>query len=980
MRSPLPLLRRFRIGIAAVVILVLIYALLGFLLVPKLARSAIQNQLGRDGRQLAIDRFAFNPFSLDARIEGFALNDAQGAPLLAFKTLDVNAAVFASLWQRGLVLQEVSLGSPYVSLVRGADGTINLLALLPPSKKASQPAAGAPPRIRISRFAVDEGKLDLEDEMTSAGRPQPFVTTLSPIHFDLKDFRTEQAYDNAYQFSARVASGEELDWSGEFSLQPLASSGRFALRKLQAKTIDAYLQGQLPVQLLSGVGTVEGRYQLRFDPALALDLELPSVTVQQLALGERGTATAEPPLAIAELRIAGVALSLAQRSVTVHSLEIDGAKINAQREKDGSLSLSRLLPQPPRVTVEPVVPVPRTRTKQDAQTPVAATLPPGAADASWRIGIESIKLAGGALAFDDRAVTPAVHFALDPINLGVAGYSSASDAKLKLSGDLRLNQKTRLALDGDVQLQPLGTTLNLVLQDLALAPLQPYLAPYTGLRLKSGQLGGKFQLRYATAPDTSTSLAFSGDLGVADFVAQDPLQQDFLKWRQLSLSGIDYQQTPPKLVIDRITVSAPYARVVIEEDRSLNVSQVLSPPSAAAPATKPAAATAATKPLPIRIGTISVDNGSANFADHSIKPPFATAIAGLAGRITGLSSEPASRAKLSFTGNVDKYAPVVISGEINPLAASKYADVNLSFRNMDLTTFNPYSGRFAGYNIAKGKLTTELEYKIDNRKLDAKHHVVIDQLEFGEATGSKEAVPLPVRLAVSLLKDRRGVIDIDLPVAGSLDDPSFRVGPVLWKVFVNLLTRIVTAPFAAIGHLFGGGAELSYVDFGAGSATLSADAAAKLGTLATALAERPQLRLDVPLVTAAAEDRAALAQTALAQALPPTLTADAAAKDRIKALERIYRDQFKKAPAYPDASGNKDEVAQAHSSFLEAALLQRLGPDEASLQQLAKDRAQAVQAALLANPGIVAERIFITGGTDDATTEGGMVRMALTLK
>src|SRR5262249_42265762 len=160
-----------------------------------------------------------------------------------------------------------------------------------------------------------------------------------------------------------------------------------------------------------------------------------------------------------------------------------------------------------------------------------------------------------------------------------------------------------------------------------------------------------------------------------------------------------------------------------------------------------------------------------------------------------LSSDPNSRAQVKLTGSVDQFSPVDISGTLNLLSTALYTDIGLSFRNMELTTFNPYSGKYAGYDIAKGKLTTELHYKVENRKLDAQHHVVLDQLEFGGATNSKDAVPLPVRLAVALLKDRNGVIDLNLPVGGSLDDPQFRLGPIIWKVVLNTLEKIVTAPF-----------------------------------------------------------------------------------------------------------------------------------------------------------------------------------------
>ncbi len=1053
MRVPRQFLKRHRIGLAIGAALLLLYAGLGFLLVPKLARSLLTQQLALDGRQLLVSRIAFNPFSLVAEIDGLALNDAQGKPLLAFQMLRVNAAVFASLWYRSGVLQEVRLQRPYVALVREADGSFNLSKLLPPSKpQDAPPKSSAPPRLRIQSLVVDDGKIDVKD----LSRPQAFTTSFSPIRFSLKDFRTEASYDNAYQFSARAESGEQFDWSGDFSVQPLGSTGRFALRDLQALTVADYLQNQLPVQLLSGVGELNGSYTLTFDPQLSLDVAIPAIRLRAFALTERGADKANPPLSIEQLEIGDIALSLAKHTVTVGKVAIDGAQLHVQRETDGSLNLSRLLPAADSASESSTTRPPNARRAQSrksnapdaakatssaanraasaasaASAATTATASPGASNAAaasaanaagtvdtdtpkpaadtsetkasaWRVSVGSVHLGNAAVLVDDHALAPATHFALRPINLDVAGYSNAADAQLKLVGDLKLEPAAQLKLDGKLRPTPLDAALKLQLQGLDLAALQPYLAPYTGLRLKSGTFGSALQVHYAAAGAKPAQLAASGDVGIANFVAQDPAQQDFLKWRQLDITGIDYQQSPQKLAIRQIALTAPYARVVIEQDRSINVVQVMSPPSATAsvatkapsnesaqavpakpvevggktPATKPATA----NPMPIRIDTITLAGGSANFADRSIEPQFATAIVALAGKVTGLSTVASSRAKLHFDGHVDQYAPVVIDGEINPLAASKYADVSLSFRNMDLTTFNPYSGRFAGYNIVKGKLTTELKYKIEDRKLDAQHHVVVDQLEFGDATGSKQAVPLPVRLAVSLLKDRNGVIDLQLPVAGSLDDPTFSVGPIIWHVFVNLLTKVVTAPFAAIGSLFGGGDELSYVDFAAGAASLNDTESGKLGKLAAALVERPQLRLDVPLAVAEAADRKALAQRSLDQLLPPA-AASAVPKDRLKALERVYRDQLKKSLSYPETSGDdKDAQIKSRIDWIESALIERLAPDEAALQQLGKDRAQAVEALLLTNSQINAERIFVVAGSGSATTDTGGVRMALKLE
>ena len=371
------------------------------------------------------------------------------------------------------------------------------------------------------------------------------------------------------------------------------------------------------------------------------------------------------------------------------------------------------------------------------------------------------------------------------------------------------------------------------------------------------------------------------------------------------------------------------------------------------------------------------------FADYSIKPSFATGIVDLEGTITGLSSQPSSRAKVQLAGKVDRYAPVDIAGEVNLLAAAKYSDIALNFRNMELTTFNPYSGKFAGYNISKGKLSTELRYRVEDRKLDAQHHIVVDNLEFGDKTDSKDAAPIPIKLAVALLKDRQGVIDLQVPVGGSLDDPKFRLGPIIWKALLGLLTKIVTAPFAALGALFGGGDELAYVDFQPGSAELRAGQAEQLAKLAQALVERPQLRLDVPVTLLASEDSKAIALAALYARVPPLADAsdDAASRPRLTQLEALYKASAKAAPEYPPETQVEDSIDwSARAAWLEARLLESLQPDQPTLDTLARERAQAVQAAVLANTAVAPERLFITTERGASLASNGNVRMELKLE
>lgn len=965
---------------------VLLYALAGFFLVPYVARQQIERYVTETlQRKVSIGDIRFNPFLFDASVSDLQLSEADNSPLVAFRHLYVNAQL-ASLWQRAVVLHEVQLSAPNVELVIEKDATVNLAKLIPTTAVTAEEES-EPLRVRIGKLAVVAGRVAIADYTGS----KPFTAAVTPIFFTLNDFKTDAGFANAYAFTGLTTSGEQLAWSGEFTVEPLGSTGSFDVQKLKFATLDAYLEQSLPFQLASGEVDLSGNYRIMLNPALALDVMLPSVRVRELSLAQRAT-DAHAPIALPGIEIQDVAFSYDRRDVGAKRVEVTRPRVEVALERDGSISLLNLLNGAPEAS----------SVAAPAQQIDAGESPTTSASSPWRIHVDTVHVADATILAEDRSVQPTTRSELSPVQLTVDNWSTDAAAKLQIDVDVTIDRQARLLSKGELQLEPLGAQLAVELKDFDLPMIQPYLERTTDMTLHSGKLGVKGAVSYSSTPDSAPPLTFKGEVQVANLRTTDQLvNEDFVKWRSLAISGIDYSQHPDRLNIERIVARQPYAKVVIAKDTSLNVAKVLrlapapeadedvadSEPTARE---NKAPIAAAAKPFPMRIRRVAIIDGSANFADYSIEPSFASGILQLNGGITGLSSNPASRAKVKLDGKVDKYAPVDISGTVNVLAATKYTDLALAFRNMELTTFNPYSGKFAGYNISKGKLSTELHYKVEDRKLGAAHHIVLDNLEFGAKTDSKDAAPIPIKLAVALLKDRQGIIDLNLPVSGTLDDPKFRLGPIIWKAVMGLLTKIVTSPFAALGALFGGGDELAYVDFAPGSAALAATETQKLNQLAKALIERPQLKLNLPLTTLAAIDGEAMARAALVAKLPADPAAveppdEGARRKQLGQLEKTYREVLGKAPEYP-ADAKADEQVdpegelRVRRDFLERSLLEHFRPDDAALIELARARARAVQDTLLANTELSPERVFITvEGTDGKASAGG-VRMEMKLE
>lgn len=969
-----PLLRRFRwlwIGLA---VLLAIYSAVGFLLVPYMARSAIERYVVEDlQRKVSIGTIRFNPFTFTSETRAFSLTEADGSPIASFDLFRMNAQVLSSIFYRAWTFKEVRLDRPDLHAIVDEDGTLNFSRLAPPKDGGTAAADStgrdkAPIALRIGTLAVHEGRIAFEDR--SRTRRRPFSATLTPIEFTLTDFRTSPDFQNAYRFEGSTLSGEQLVWSGQFSIQPLGSSGRFLVTSLKAGTITAYMQEALPFDLPSGSIDIDGQYLLDLSEDVQLSLDLASIKLDDVALSPKGPEPREPWIRLPSVEIADTSLSLRDRTVSVGHARIADASAGIRREADGRLNLVELFGGPAPGDVPEALP-------DEAQA---------GAGPEWTFSVGTLDVQRAAAVLEDLAVDPPARLSVGAPSITVSNFSTQPGSSTTVNLDLTTGESGLIAAQGELRLEPLEGRLLVDAAGIDLTPLQPYLAERTALELESGGISfkGNVDVKAPQGTDGTARIAADGEVTVAGLAARDAVtKQALVRWDSLHLSGMRYEQNPESLTIEHIALRKPAGRIVISEDSALNLRTVLNPPgrnpASAAPA-RTAAAPPTAAPMPVRIRSVSIEDGSSDFSDYSVEPNFAATIVGLNGTVNGLSSNASSRAEVKLTGNVDRYAPVDISGQVNLLSAAVYSDLALNFKNMELTTFNPYSGKYAGYSINKGKLATELRYKVENRRLDAQHHIILDQLEFGSKTDSKDAVPLPVRLAASLLKDRHGVIDINVPVTGSLDDPEFRIGPLIWKAFLGLLTKIVTAPFALLGSLFGGGDELAFIDFAPGSAAIAADQTEKLSNLAKALVERPNLRLDVPLQTLVEADDAAL-QKAQFDAALAALLADPAAPpaDRLAALARLYEQQMGMPPVYPAPTAPDADVIAANIAFLEAALGPKFAPGAAQRIQLSRARADAVQAAVLDGTGVSPERVFLTERESGKTAVPGTARMELKL-
>ena len=1018
--------KTFRI-VGIVALLTGIYAIAGFWLAPKLLRNALLDDIPKVlvGVKPTVGDVRVNPFLLQVEIKDFFLTGPNGTKLVGFGRLFVDFES-SSIWHRAYTFSHIDIASPFANAVIFKDGSLNLAQLSPKPAEKPKPTpknAEPIPALRIGSFKVTQGFLSFDDRM----HPSDFATRLEPINFELQKFTTG-VEGGRFTFTGASKLGERIEWHGHVSVQPIESDGEFQIAGLQAHTIWEYLEDRLSFLVNSGKIDVNATYKFSLKDDVDFKADVSRIALTDLAVRPKNSDI--DWVTVPELIVSGTTVDLKPRRAHSDSLSLTGVKLVTWLEADGSLNLMKLATSPA-VSADTAPSAPSPPTPPPTPTTVTTAAPGAgvAAGPEWQYDLREFALRDASISAEDRRTRPAAKVLLAPLSIKVDGASSNLAKPLAVSLDTKINGAGSLNVNGDVTPQPMTANLSVKLADIELAAIQPYIAQYTSMTLLAGALSGDAKVRYGS---TQPALQFGGNISVAKLHTVDnALHDDFINWDRLDIQGLNFQHDPDRLDIDQIVARKLYARVIIEPDESINVKRVLagpgatvvapsgtrSPPVAATAAPAPApplprkgrkpgpatgaaaagAAPASTAPtMPMSVKKVVLQSSQANFADLSVMPNFATGIQNLEGTVLGLSSKANSRAKVDLHGSVGAFAPASITGEVNVLSAALYTDLTMSFRNIELSTFNPYSGKFAGYNISKGKLTTELHYKVDGVKLDAQHHIIVEQLEFGDKTESKDAVSLPVKLAVALLKDRDGVIDLNLPVTGSIDDPQFKLGPIIWKVFVHILEKAVTAPFALLGSLFGGGPDLQFVDFQPGAADLDAVATEKAQSMVKALNARPQLKIEIPIAVVGELDRPSLVEAKFQAQIHEVQAAAGARKKsaattafeqldpaaQLDVLTQLYVKDFGAEPKFPDsvaAIKTKPEIAAAKIEFLSRELHAHIAVSESELTALGQQRAMNLQQALLTGTQIDPERVFLVAN-DKAKKQDGLVRLEFSLR
>jgi hypothetical protein len=831
---------RWRLALRIFAVLFVVVTIVGFFVVPPIVKSQLEQRVTEAlGRTTTVGAVKFNPYTLGLTLERLDIQrlDKTGS-FAGWDRLYVNFDLLASLG--GTVsLHAVELDGFHVTASIEQDGNFNFadilakLAAPPAEAKKAAPAAPAKPfALHLGRLAVANARVDFADR----SRARPFATVLGPVSFTLTEFRTVTERGAPFHFAAVTEAGEKFEWTGSLVAAPFSSKGRVVLEQINLPKYAAYYADRFGAELTGGRLSFRTDYEVALSDKLhTARLANGAVQLRGLTLAER--ATNETVLDLPALDVTGLAFDAVKLTGRIDAVRLTGGTVSARRDADGTINWLSFLP--------PAAPVP---------APVAASAPTSTPAPDVTIGEFAVeKLAFG---FEDRAAPRPAKLALGAVSVSVKNISLADGAVLPVQLGFDWAPRGHVSVAGTVALKPtVRAELQLDVADFAVLPLSPYLEQQLNARLAQGAVSTKQQITLALPAGGAPVVEVAGSLRVDQLGLVDgAAQEELAGFASLALNGLKVATAPQlKVSLEEIALAGPYARVVVREDKALNLAGLARPaPAASAPspasAPAPAAAAAAEAPASapdISIGRVTIDGGNFSFTDRSLAPQVRVALEKFGGTIGALSSKNLARAAVDLRGAVDGVGPVAVTGQLDPLGTPRFVDLKVDIKNVDLVPLSPYSGKYAGYELARGKFALDVKARIEGDRLQSDNVITLQQFTFGAPVESPDATKLPVRLGVALLKDIDGKIVIDVPMSGDVNDPNLRISKVVWRVVGNLLTKAAVSPFALIGSMFGGGDDLAFQQFEPGSAELREQARGKLDTMVKALTNRPGLSLGI---------------------------------------------------------------------------------------------------------------------------------------
>ncbi|MFN3714568.1 MAG: DUF748 domain-containing protein [Alcanivoracaceae bacterium] len=956
--------------IAAVLALLwLLYVLGGyFVLSPVLRNVLVSSVADMTGREVVLERAVFNPAALSVSLRGFALRDDDGTDLLAFDEFYANFEL-SSLLRWSWHFDRISLYGPRVRVVQtGAeqfnfDDILTRLTAAPTEPEPANPASDLLPRFSFRELLLVQGDFRFRDQ----ARAEPDELVLAPVSFRIADFSTRADGDgnNSFAFAVTGPAGGRLDWAGSVSFDPLRASGRLSLSAVDLTPFAEFFRDQVNFRVPSAMLDIATDYRFEVDPDGAMQLSDGRIVLSDLII--RDPALEQPVLEVPTLAFSGVQLDTVRSDVVIGEMLLERPALDLRIQHHG-LHLESLF--------GPVT-QPEAADQQSAATPEQTTdLPAGTtAGEPWQVTVHSLRVLDATVRVIDETLAPEAVLILAPVQVEIENLSTRESESWQLAATMTMAERGDLRVEGNGQLEPQAIALSLSLEGFPLAALEPWVRGSADVRVNDGALSAQLDVSIPATPEgAEQDLRLAGKVAVNGLAVAEPDGTPLLGFASLVLDGIDMALAQQSLSIATLTVSDLRAQSLIDPSGRDTVARIM-PVTDSAVSTTQATTVATEDDWTIRIDAIRLRNGELVHMDRSLAPAFRLGLYRLDAEILRLDSRSQQPADISLSARIDQTSPLTVRGSISPLAATPAVDLTVVMSGYDMNVLTPFTGHYLGYAVSSGQLAVDSRIALQGSQLDSTSRVRAANFFLGDGVPSEEALRVPIKLGLAILRDQNGLIDLPVVAKGDLADPSVSVAGIILRAITNVLVKAATSPFSALAALTGG-KEINHIDFVPGQAEPDDEGRSQIALLAQLLGERPTLVMNLS-GSAQQQDRLPLAEHQLGRELAgdgwQELSSALDDAEFRRRLQSRYRDQTgERAESLLGSEviadrEQRDRVISERAFARLAAIAMQALPAEA-LAELAMARAQRSRAMLVEEFGLEGERLFIVSpkaGSDD---------------
>jgi len=850
--SRLKLVRWYHWVLVALVLIYLVYVALSYFYLPgKLKRVTETDVAALIGRSISVERIKINPFILSFNIEEVSVADQPERPLVGWQRLLVNFDFWESLFKWEIALDEFSIDRPEINIEMHPDG-FNFSDILqrvaakdtPESSETTPPKETARLALEVDRTAINQGIF----RFTDLSGAVPARSDLNDVTIEVHDLylATGDEHLNPFDLAAKIPGGGDMHLSGQYRIDPFHVDAQITADKVQLSAFSEFVENILPVKIENGLLSFSTRMLAKQEAGFQFQTSQGRLEITSLDLADD---VSDPPLLRAEaLVVDGLAMDLSKKHLSAENVALDGIVANQWIDTAGKFRYEALLPETNHEAAVEKAPAPET------------------AD-PWEVTLRNVALRNSALNFSDQNEAITQDHRLSEITLTLENFTLTPDQSTTISFSTLLDEEGRIQADGAFVTTPFSMDLGYRLEGIALSHFSEYLEKAAFLRIDGGSLSMDGNASLGGAGDGS--LSASQDLSLTGLRTADTRTgETLLNLEAFDLKNVAVNTGDRMISIASVQLTAPEVFARMSPKKKMNLATLAKPGGGDIPPEKDSDPKETEESSwKFSIQSTGIKNGAVHYSDRSVSPEYTTGIQDLNVEVGTIATDRTQPTAFTLTGDIDRYAPLSVTGTLLPLDRQPGFALTTTLEGLEMPGLSPYSAAFIGNNLKSGKLSLALDYNLKDRKLKGKNNIVAENLYLGEKVPSETAVNAPVALGLALLRDLKGVIDLDVGVSGDLDDPGFSVSGIIAKALLNIIVKAAASPFKLLGALVGSEEELGEIEFAAGLSILTPQNEARLGQLSGALAQRPQLSLAIQGNASKEEDSAALkAQQVLQQA------------------------------------------------------------------------------------------------------------------